>query len=196
MMLGYTPDPMVEIYEEVDREHYWVVEWQAMTDQSGLGGAAALPEGRYRFVARGLCTDPADDAYPYDGLPYEVTSDPFEVTGAGALTLAVTAQTGGQLTLSAGFPAAPRGFRLLHPTSDFRTATPLIGEEGDPAVTLDLLAADGQGAPILSLTDLPATTEGDASTVATDLSAAAAGDYLLRITDPSGNTGTTPVSLP
>jgi neutral ceramidase len=196
MLLGYTPDPIVEIYEEVDREHYWVVEWQAMTDQPGLGAAAGLPEGRYRFVARGLCTDPADGEYPYDGLPYEVTSEPFEVTGDGALTVAIAAQDGAQLTLSASYAAAPRGFRLLHPDSDYRTQTPLLGGDDDPAADVDLLSADGQGDPILALAGQQAPAAGDTSTILADLSAAAAGDYLLRITDAFGNTGSTPVTLP
>ncbi len=196
MMLGYTPDPIVEIYEEVDREHYWLVEWQAMWDQPGLGHAAALPEGRYRFVARGQCTDPADDAYPYDGLPYELASEPFEVTGADALAVSVAAQDGAQLTLSAGFHGAARGFRLLHPDSDYRTPTPLMGGDDDPSVTVDLLAADGQGDPLFTLADLPAPAAGDSSSVVADLSGAGAGSFLLRVTGPFGNSGTTPVSLP
>ena len=195
MILGYTPDPLVEIYEEVDRNHYWLVEWQAVTDRPTLGHAAGLPVGRHRFVARGLCTDPADDEYPYGGHEYVVASEPFEVTGDDAIALSLADQQGGQLTLSASYPAAGRGFRLLHPISDYRTATPLMGGDDDPSVAVDLLAADGQGAPLLILEDVPAPADGDASSVDVDLSSMPTGSYLLRLQDVFGNTGTLAIQL-
>ncbi len=190
MLLEYTPDPLVEIYEEVDRNHYWLVEWQAVTDRPTLDHAAGLPEGRYRFVARGLCTDPDDDEYPYGGIDYEVASEPFEVTGEGALTVAVADQQGAQITLSAGFPTASRGFRLLHPISDYRTPTPLMGGGADPVVTVEVLAEDGQGDPLETFEDLAAPAAGDVSSVSVDLSTMPQGSYLLRVVDTFGNSGT------
>ncbi len=195
MMLSYTPDPLVEPYEGQDRHHNWLVEWQVVTDRPDLDSMAGMPAGRYRFKADGLCTDPADTEFPFDGVPYEVTSDPFEVTGEDALAVSVVSQSGSSLELSAAYRAAPRGFRLLHMSSDYRTTTPLVGGQGDPRAAVALLP-EGGGDPVVELADLPATTSSDSSVLQIDLAGQQAGNYLLQVADEFGNTGTVAITLP
>ena len=190
MILSYSPDPLVELYEEVDRHHYWLVEWQAVTDRPSLDHAAGVPAGRYRFVAHGLCTDPADTEYPYDGLPYEVASEAFGVTGEDALDVSVWGDAwGGDYGLDVAYRAPSRPFRLLHMGADFRGRTPVVGGDDSPAVTVELL--DGGGAVIHTWTDVTASDDGDHSDVVVDTAGIAGGSYTLRVTDTFGNTGTT-----
>jgi len=193
MILSYTPDPLVELYEEEDRHHYWLVEWQATTDRPALSHFPGVPAGRYRLVASGLCTDPDDGEYPYDGIPYEVASEPFEVTGGDVLGVSVDSQNGSSLSLSAAYRAADRGFRLLSLESDFRNETPLSG--GDSAATVDVELLGPSGEVIGSWEDLPVDTEGDRSVFDLDLAGTAAGAYTVRVVDPFGNDGTVGVTL-
>jgi hypothetical protein len=191
MIVSYSPDPLVELYDEEDRHHYWLVEWQAVTDRPSLDHMAGMPAGNYRFVARGLCTDVADTEFPFGGVPYEVLSDPFEVTGDGLLEVTASYDTwGGDVDLMVSYGAAERGFRLLSLGSDFRTATHLVGGDTAAEVTVDLLDASGQGDPIQSWTGLAAATDGDHSDVVVDFSGVPADDYVVRVTDTFGNTGT------
>lgn len=197
MVVSYTPDPLIELPDEViDRHHNWLVEWQAVTDVPALSHVAGVPVGTYRFKAEGLCPDPGDDEYPYGGVPYELFSDPFEVTGEDALAVTVASQAGTALILSVAYHASPRGFRLLHLDSDYRSPTPLVGGDDAPLATVELLPASGQGAPLQTWADLPAPASGDASEVAVDLAGHPAGDYRIRVSDTFGNTGTAAVTLP
>jgi len=194
MIVSYTPDPLVELYDEVDREHYWLVEWQATTDRPSLGYFPGIPTGRYRLAASGLCTDPADDAYPYDGIPYEVASDPFEVTGADVIALSVDSQDGTTLSMAAAYRAPDRGFRLLDLNSDFRTETPLSG--GDDAATVDVELLGPSGEVVASWDDLATSADGDHSDFTLDLAGTASGSYTVRAVDPFGNDGTVGVTVP
>ena len=194
MILSYTPDPLVELYEEEDRHHHWLVEWQAVTDRPTLSSFAGIPTGRYRLAAAGLCPDPDDGEYPYVGIPYEVVSEPFEVTGEDAISLSIDSQDGTSLSLSAAYPAPSRGFRLLSLTSDFRTETPLAAGDGAAAVDVELLSVSGD--VVDTWEDLPTSTEGDRSAFALDLAGTASGTYTLRVADPTGNDGTAGVTVP
>ena len=196
MIVSYSPDPLVELYEEEDRHHYWLVEWQAVTDRPSLDHMAGMPAGAYRFAARGLCTDASDTEFPFDGLPYEVFSDPFDVTGDGVLEVTATHDTWGEVDLMVAYAAAARGFRLLSMTSDYRTATHLVGGDGDAEVTVDVLDASGLGDPLQTFTGLVAALDGDHSDVEVDLSGMPQSDYVLRVTDTFGNTGTVAVAAP
>ena len=195
MMLSYTPDPLVEPYEGQDRHHNWLVEWQAVTDRPDMDSMAGMPAGRYRFSAAGLCTDPADTEFPFGGVPYEVVSDPFEVTGTDALSVSLTTQTGTSVELSAAYLASARGFRLLHLDSHYRTTTPLVGGLGSPVVTARLFP-EGGGDALVEITDIPATASGDASLVQVDLAGQSAGNYQLQLSDLFGNTGAVAITLP
>ncbi|MBN1946954.1 MAG: hypothetical protein JW797_14870 [Bradymonadales bacterium] len=189
MILSYTPDPLMAGEEGASRHHYWMVEWQAVTDRPSLDHMAGLAEGRYRLVARGLCPDPEDDEYPFDGLGYQVASAPFEVTGEDGLEVSIASQDGNLLTLGVSYRASSRGFRLLHMASDFRTPTPLVGGESEPTATVELLAADGLGEPLQTWLDVPAVRSGDASHLQVDLGEDAPESYRLRVTDVFGNRG-------
>jgi neutral ceramidase len=188
MILSYTPDPLVELYEEVDRHHYWLVEWQAVTDRPSLSHAAGVPAERYRFVASGLCTDPDDAEYPFEGIPYEVASDPFEVTGEDAVEVSTWGDAwGGSFGLDVAYRAPSRPFRLLHMGADYRGRTPIVGGDDDPTVTVEL--RDDGGALVHSWDDVPATQDGDHSDVVIDTSGLAGGAYTLQVIDVFGNSG-------
>ncbi len=194
MILSYTPDPLVEPYGGADRHHIWLVEWQAVTDRPSLDHAAGLETGRYRFAVRGQCPDPADGEYPFDGIGYQITSDPFTVTGEDALEVTLVAQEGANLDLAVAYRAAPRGFRLLHADSDYRTPTPVVGGDAPPAVTVEVL--DAGGSVVETLADLDAPASGDASAVSVALDGVPAGEVTLRVIDAFGNDGTLAVTIP
>ena len=182
IIVTYTPYPLAGSSDDPDplRDHLYFVEWQAVDTWPGLDGMPGLPLGTYRFVARGGARDPADTSYPFDTIPWEATSEPFEVVPA-AVELA-TGLDGDTLTIQASYAAAGRGYRNLHMNSDPRTPTPLV--PGGDGVSVDAGVLDG------------ATDEGDATVLTIDVSGLPSGLQLLTVDDGWGNTGMVEVTLP
>lgn len=192
MIVAYTPTPLTTA-EGSDRDHLWLVEWQAVTDRPSLQHMAGVSEGRYRFSVSGRCADPSEHDYPYQGMAYLLRSEPFEVTGEGALDVGVTLMSGFRVTLSVSYSASPRGFRLLHMTSGHRTPTPVVGGDSEPAVNVELVAQSG--ASIQVIEGIQAPSAGDASTIVVDLAPVSSGSYVLRVSDVFGNRGSVPLNL-
>jgi neutral ceramidase len=182
IIVTYTPYPLVGTGAEPDpvRDHLYFVEWQAVETWGGLHAMPGLALGSYRFVARGGARDPADTTYPYDTIPWDATSEPFEIVPAD---LGLSGDlVGDTLTVTASYAAAGRGYRNLHLSSDPRTATPLV--PGPDGITVD--AGD-----VVSSED-----EGDATRVTIDVSTLDAGIQEIVLDDGWGNTGTLEITIP
>jgi hypothetical protein len=188
MILSHTPDPL-HADAGAARDFYWLVEWQAVTHHPSLDHVGGLPEGEYRLVARGRCADPSEREPPFAGTPYEVASDPFRVTGRGALAVRVVERDGTRVRLGASYHENGRGFRLLHPRSESVTATPLAGGGAPPAVTVEVAAADRPAVLLERFSGVPATETGDESLVEVNLSSPVSSPTLLRVLDAFGSSG-------
>ncbi len=182
ILMTYTPEPLTGTDVELDpvREHRYVAEWQALDTWDDLADAPGMPLGTYRFAASGASRDPADGDYPYDTIPWESVSEPFEVVPA-PLSIG-SSLDGTTLTLTVSYSATPRGWRLIHPLSDPRTATPLV--PGPDGVLVDGSAPAG-------LEDV-----GDATALTVDVSGLDSGSHTLEIDDGWGNVGQVEVVLP
>ena len=174
------------------RRHYYHVEWQALNTWAGLDQLAALPLGRYRLHVTGQSRDPADLDYPYDGLPWEQSSEPFEVVPAVLeLIASVDAAT---LTLDASYGAAARGYRLLHAASAPDTPTPLVPAAA--GITVSGSAADGAAGALAPLT---VTDAGDLTRITVDLAALGSSPdetWTFTVDDGWGNSASAAVVLP
>ena len=190
VLVSYTPRPLSGTSDDPDprRDHLYHVQWQALDTWAGLDSMPGLPLGAYRLRAWGESRDPADSDYPYDTIPWEASTAPFEVLPAD---ITVTgAPTGASLSASVSYAASPRGFRLLHLDSAPRTPTPLVpGPAGVACVALD--AADTATALDCDITG--ATDE--ASTVDVDLDGLAPGDWTIEVQDGWGNAGSLAITL-
>lgn len=188
MIVSFTPDPLAVEEEGDAQDFYWLVEWQAVLDDPSLDQMAGLPAGNYRFLVRGHCADAGDSEYPFEGLPYELTSDPFAITGEGLVDVTIVEQTADTLRLEAAYTAAARGFRLLHMESDFRTSTPIVGS-ASPLVTVEHWTSGGSPTLVESWTDIAATANGDVSEIEVSLSSPLPGSGQIRVVDAFGNVG-------
>lgn len=188
MFVTYTPYPLQSAR---DRQHFYQVEWQAVTDQPSLDYMSGLPLGRYRFKATGHANKGQLDDFPYDGTTYVALSQPFEVVATPLLVSATGTTT--SLSVTASYPATTSGWRLLSMTSDFRTTKALVGAGGATRAKVELI--NGSGAVVFTRSSVTFSSGGDASTATVTLSGVAPGSYTLRITDVFGNVGTSTVQL-
>jgi len=187
ILVTYTPDPLSGTDVEPDpiRRHYYHAEWQALHTWSGLENLGTLPLGRYRFAVTGVSRDSADDTYPYDSLPFDQHSEPFEVVPA-AMDITGSVE-GSTLTLNVGYSAAIRGYRLLHPSSDPNTATPLVPSGAGLAVQA---ALEGSSSEAVSLTLTGSSNSADSTSITADISGLglASGQlWRFSVDDGSGN---------
>jgi hypothetical protein len=194
ILVTYTPNPLLGTDEDPDpvRRHYYHVEWQALNTWAGLDQVAALPLGRYRFHVTGKSRDPADLDYPYDGLPWEQASEPFDVVPAALDLIALV--DGATLTLEASYAAAARGYRLLHSASAPDTPTPLV-----PAAEGITVSGDGDGGGALVFAPLSVTDAGDLTRITVDLADLASNSgesWTFTVDDGWGNSATATVVLP
>mgnify|MGYP003883386355 CR=1 FL=1 len=177
IIVTYTPLPLSGSVDEPDpvREHAYLAEWQAVQTWDGLDRAPTLPLGRYRFAVSGQSRDPADTEYPFDGIAWSATSDPFDVVPAELQVEVVDGSDPAAVSLRARYHAPPMGFRLVHRDADRTAPIPLMVGTGG-------LTADGGG-------DLPVSglgTDGSWTTFTVDTTAATGP---ISIDDGHGNTG-------
>jgi neutral ceramidase len=180
IIVTYTPNPLRGTADVPDpvRTHLYHVEWQALETSSGLGVAAGLPLGNYRLTASGLRRDPGDLDYPFDGIPWSIDSDPFEVVTA---PLILEAGLDGQtLTIGASYAAYTRGFRNVHMAFPPDAAMPLA-----PG---DVIVSPG--------TDINRTEVGYQSLLKVGVGGLPAGLTEFVVTDAFGNSGGITVDLP
>jgi len=193
VLVTYTPDPLRGTDEQPDpvRRHYYHVEWQALNTWAGLDQLAALPLGRYRLHVTGQSRDPADNSYPFDTTPWQQDSEPFELVPAAVqLTASIDA---GQLLLEASYAAVPRGYRLLHASSDPQTPTPLVPPAAGLSVSAQL---QGSSDTPLSLAPGSVADDGDRTLVTLDLSGLSNGSWVFLVDDGWGNSGSVEVVVP
>jgi neutral ceramidase len=192
MLVTYTPQPLRgPDGTDPPRDHYHHVQWQAVDTWAGLDTLGSLPLGNHRFVVQGPSRDPADTDYPYDTLPWELRSSPFEIVPAdlsfdGAATL-----DGQTLRVRVAYSAAPGGWRMLHQTSDPATATPL-----SPSAGLSAEARPEAGGEVVALGASTTGVDGDWTRIDVDATPLATGSWILTIDDGFGNTGETVVTIP
>lgn len=193
MILTYTPDPLTDPYDDFDRVHYWLVEWQAVTDRPSLEWSASVPAGMWRFHVEGRVADPAETGHPYLGTPYELWSEPFEVVPS-PLVVEATAVSPTEVVLNVSYGAPARGFRLLDMDADFRGPTPIEGGDGTPAVQVTLLSAtDGTVLDGQAVTAVRGGTYSVVTLSGLDLSP---GNATVTVVDGFGNSGEVAVVVP
>jgi hypothetical protein len=196
IVVTYTPDPLSGTDVEPDpvRRHYYHAEWQAVHTWNGLEHLGTLPLGRYRFAVTGSSRDPADDSYPFDQQPFQQHSEPFEVAPA-AMDIS-GGIVGSTLTLNVAYSAALRGYRLLHPNSDPKTATPLVSSGAGLALLAEI--DGGSAAPVsLELTDSVDGLESTSlSADVSQLGAVAGQPWRFTVDDGAGNVASVVVEIP
>lgn len=102
ILLTHTPDPL---YPYTDtQQHLWWAVWQPV----GFGDARmGLEEGTYRMRVEGQSHDGGGSQWPWPSVPYEVTSDPFDVVAA-SINISIEKDT-----LSCWLNGPEWGYRLL-----------------------------------------------------------------------------------
>lgn len=165
ILKGYTPDPL----EPVDalQDHYWWAVWQAVDHTADRTG---LPLGTYRLHVQGQSFGGSAETWPWDAIPYELTSEPFEVVAAPIAIQAV----GDGLLVSLAAPAS--GYRYIEAGGDHRGANPIPG-------ALEVVWSTPGGPVTENVTGI---REGNR----TKLTLTAPVDATeVTVTDPYGNTG-------
>ncbi len=185
-IVTYTPLPLSGTSDEPDppRDHVYVAEWQAVHTWAGLETAPALPLGRYRLTASGESRDPADPDYPFDGLPWTASSEPFEVVASTIEAEVLDLTEAEAVVIRARYAGAPDGFRLLHRDRDRTQPFPLVPAAGGVQASVD-----GQPMTVLSVLDGDGWTE-----ITVDLSAGT-GALSLQLDDGHGNQVVVPIEL-
>jgi neutral ceramidase len=133
ILLTWTPDPLAPA--DIEQTHYWYAAWQAVGTQDNKVG---LSLGMYRFSVEGQSYTGAAATWPWDTAPYQVLSEPFELTPA-AITLGVEGTD-----IVASIQTGLRGYRLLG--MDFASDGG-VKLEGS-SVTLQITTPDGTDADI------------------------------------------------
>lgn len=127
ILLSWTPDPLrAEDFngngqldpEEEKQTHYWWAGWQAVTHDHDR---ASLPLGTYRLRVNGLSYGGGNPTWPWDGVPYALTSPEFEVVPA---QITVTLGEGG---VFASLRAPSDGFRMVHVDGSHLGDNPVLG---------------------------------------------------------------------
>jgi neutral ceramidase len=140
-ILAWTPDPLFP--SEAEQTHYWWVIWQATNH---IHDRAGLALGTYRLHIQGHHYAGGSTTWPWAQTPYEVFSDPFEVTPA---PLTLEAGDGG---VWASLHGPEQGFRLIDIDGKSRGANPL---RGDVTVTWTV-----DGAPVQVTAPAPDPVDG------------------------------------
>jgi len=179
IIVTYTPLPLTGTSDEPDpiRDHAYLAEWQAVTTYADLADAPALPLGNYRIAVSGLSRDPADSDYPFDGLAWSATSEPFEVLPAQVEVQVVDDSDLSALSLRARYTAPPMGFRLVHRDFDRTQPIPLI-------LASSGLSVDADGTPLVAAA--PSVTDG---WTAFSVDASGQAGATVTVDDGHGNTG-------
>lgn len=168
ILLSYTPYPY-RPHEDL-QTHYWWAAWQVVGHVDDVMG---LPLGTYRLSVTGTSYDGGNTTWPWDGSPYTVKSNEFEVV-PGTLTL--TPDAAG-FWVSVFGPAT--GFRLIEMNGHYRGDNPIVGP-----VTVTI---DTPGGPEVFTNVAIANTEGGRSLVEVALPG---DETLVTIEDAYGNIGT------
>ena len=115
ILLSYTPYPYRP--HEDPQTHYWWAAWQVV---GHVDERLGLPLGTYRLHVEGTHYVGDNETWPWDGAPYELYSDAFDVV-PGAITLEAEA-TG----IWASVEGPANGYRLIEMGGHYRGANPLV----------------------------------------------------------------------
>ncbi len=186
ILVSYTPDPL---RGDGPRTHYWMATYQAVTHNPSVDYSAGLPLGKYRFRVDGLAVVSSDvGSYPWNTTPYRLESQPFEVVAQTDLQVSAT-YTGGTLAVTAAYPPAEQGYRLISMDSgDEKGSSPLCrGPNSEALATLYLYDADWL--LLWQKNDVPLTTNWGNSSTSVSAAGVTPGTYHLVVEDVFGNTG-------
>jgi hypothetical protein len=165
ILLGHTPTPLAPA--DGLQTHAWWAAWQAV---GHWGDRTSLPLGTYRLHVSGNRSGGQAEAWPWDPIPYELASEPFEVV-PGEIT--VTEDPGGVL---ASLVAPANGYRFVARGGDESGDNPIPGP-----VTVEI---EGPGG---TTTEEVEPVPFEARSL---LSVVLPADWVsVRVTDADGNTG-------
>lgn len=184
--LTYTPDPLDYSAQQT---HYWLATFQAVTDEPSLEYSAGLPLGRYRFRVEGKTVAQDKGSFPWNTVPYTVTSDPFEVTVQNGLTVSGSVNAT-DLTINAAYPATTRGYRLLSMNAQNARSTTPLNRGSRSSVQANVALYDANTVLLWQQNNVTFSTQtgNSTATVKTGLTLPA-GNYQILVTDVFGNFG-------
>jgi neutral ceramidase len=116
ILLGHTPTPLYPA--DAVQTHQWWAAWQAVSHWEDRTG---LPLGRYRLHVTGQRYGGSATTWPWDGVPYDVVSEPFEVV-PGELTVTLDGES-----LLVSMRAPEHGYRYVAPGGDEDGDNPIAG---------------------------------------------------------------------
>jgi len=191
ILLTYTPSPLT--YETAQR-HYWLATFQAVSHEPNLGYSAGLPSGNYRFKVEGRARLEDGGSYPWPTQAYTVTSTPFKVVPQQGLVVTATAAPGGAVSLTAAYPAAERGFRLLSLNAENERSTNPLNAGGNTSAVARIEISSSSGQILWQNNAISLSTQQgfSSATLTTGLSS---GLYTVKVTDVHGNSGLTTLSF-
>lgn len=191
VIVAYTPLPLYGTDgDDPPRQHLYQAIWQAVDVWPGLDERGALPLGRYRFAVSGNRRDPADDAYPFDAIPWELQSEPFEVVPA---TMEIEGGTGdGIVALRVRYAAATEGYRLLSMQGGEKDPTPLRSDLSAVAVS----AVPVGGGDVWTGEATVEGTDGSWTQLSFPHLSLASGPWAVTVDDGDGNLATVEVEIP
>jgi hypothetical protein len=136
VLLAWTPTPLGPA--DAVQTHQWWAAWQSVSHWQDRTG---LPLGTYRLRVTGQRYGGVAAHWPWDGVPYEVESEAFELV-PGQVTVTVD-----DLGLLASLAAPPHGYRLIHPEGSESGDNPLVGP-----VRVEVRAPSGDVDEVLDVT--------------------------------------------
>lgn len=170
ILLGHTPTPLYPV-EDV-QTHAWWASWEAVghwTDRT------SVPLGTYRLHVTGRRWSGSGEAWPWDGIPYELSSEPFEVV-PGEITVTEDTTELGAAGLIVSLRAPEDGYRFVASGGDEDGDNPVPGP-----VTVDVTRLDATDT--LTVEPSPIDTRSLLSLVLPD-------DWVsVQVTDADGNVG-------
>jgi hypothetical protein len=111
IVVTYQPDPL----QGEQREHRYTAHFEVVSDEPDIASFASFRLGVYRLRIEGTTAGSDDVPYPFLGILYAATTEPFEIVAADDLVVTFSGAAGtitGQVT----YPPAT-GFRLHDPAS-------------------------------------------------------------------------------
>lgn len=192
VMVTYTPDPLD--WESLNT-HYWYATFQAVQDEPSLEYSAGLALGKYRFKVLGKTTASSGGSFPFQTTAYSLYSDPFEITANTELKVAGT-YASGTLSITASYPEATRGFRLISMSAENARAVQPLNRGSRSSVQGSVAVYDANNLLIWQAGTVTFTTQTGYSGASVSPGVLASGIYSVVITDVFGNLGKGTFTVP
>jgi neutral ceramidase len=185
IILTYTPDPLVD---DGAQTHYWLASWQAVADQPSVDYTAGIPTGNYRFRVDGQALMQPGGSFPWPTSAYTLTSEPFQVVAQSGIVVTPT-WANGQLSLTASYPAAADGFRLISMNAEDQKAINPLNRGGNASAIGSVTLFTDTGAQVWKNAAVTFTTNRGYSSATVSPGALPAGTYKVVVNDMFGNLG-------